>query len=239
MSWKRRPPANNVRRVRSTGKNLRGVTTNKHNKIVQFESFSERTLLLRIDRDPTVLDYDSQPENFTFRDEHGKSHSYVPDFIVYRIDGNVEIHEVTREHRRTRSEIRAREIAAHDICHKRGWRYIVHTEHSLPKAAETANLLALVRFRPATFANAAVASAIFSWLAGKGSIPIHTLVTQVAHQLSLTEANVTSALCHLIWHGKVITDMQKLMFVDGSILPATLVWIPSGEKDNSETWALT
>ena len=71
MSFKRKPPPGNVRRVRSNGQNLRGVITNKAGRLVQFESWAERTLILRLDRDREVMDYQSQPEQYRFTDENG------------------------------------------------------------------------------------------------------------------------------------------------------------------------
>jgi hypothetical protein len=52
MSLKRKPPTDNVRRVVSFGGNIPGVTTNKTDQTVQFESFTERGLLLLLERDP-------------------------------------------------------------------------------------------------------------------------------------------------------------------------------------------
>ena len=62
MSFKRKPPPGNVRRTVSLGNNFRGVTTNKQGRIIQFESEQERKLVLLLERDPTVVNYNSQPE---------------------------------------------------------------------------------------------------------------------------------------------------------------------------------
>ena len=97
MSLKRRPPPGNIRRVAAIDGNLRGVMTNKTGRVVQFESFAERSLLLRLDRDPTVRDYSSQPETFQRVDTEGRPQRYTPDFIVWRGDGATEIHEVEQE----------------------------------------------------------------------------------------------------------------------------------------------
>ena len=56
MSLKRKPPLGDVRRVRSMGLNLPGVTTNKNGHTVQFESFAERILLILFERDKKVLE---------------------------------------------------------------------------------------------------------------------------------------------------------------------------------------
>ena len=104
MSLKRKPPEGNVRLVSSNGRNIRGVITNKAGRTVQFESWAERALLLRLDRDPDVTDYCSQPERFAYLDRDGKSHTYTPDFKVWRRNGEVEIHEVTMSVRQTRPD---------------------------------------------------------------------------------------------------------------------------------------
>ena len=165
MSLKRRPPLGNVRRVAAIGQNIRGIMTNKVGRTVQFESFLERSLLLRLDRDPTVEDYGSQPETFQFLDDRGKHRAYTPDFIVWRCDGSTEIHEVTLTSRRLQPAARLREAAAAAICQRRGWSYIVHTESDLPQGTELANLLALFRYRPSAYAHSAVAQAIVEHLA--------------------------------------------------------------------------
>ena len=90
---------------------------------------------MRLERDPDVADYGSQPERFRYVDPQGHPRTYTLDFIVWRRDGRVEIHEVTVSGRRTQPAIRQREAAADEICRARGWSYVVHTEHSLPQAA--------------------------------------------------------------------------------------------------------
>ncbi len=95
MALKRKPPAGNIRRVAPIGNNLRYAITSKANETVQCESFQERKLTLLFDRDPTVQEYRSQPERFAFTDSQGNSHTYVPDFIVWKTTGEIEIHEVT------------------------------------------------------------------------------------------------------------------------------------------------
>jgi len=225
MSFKRKPPAGNVRRVRSTGKNIRGVITNKAGRLVQFESWAERTLILRLDRDPEALDYGSQPEAFVFSDEQGKARTYTPDFIVWRRSGAVEIHEVTMSRRRLRPDMRRREKAARQICQGRGWRYVVHTEQSLPQGSELANLLALNGYRPTSYANEDVTQAAFEQLALGQMMALDRLVHQIGQELNLPEGQITAALCHLLWHGSLLTDFEQLLFDDGAIIPGVSVWI--------------
>ena len=136
MSLKRKPPEGNVRRVAPIGQNSRGNMTNKAGKRVQFESFAEHVHALRLDRDQTVQDYRSQPLRILFDDSEKKKHTYTPDFMVWRYNGQVEIHEITRTERETRPHIQLREKAARNFCREKGWQYLLYNEDSLPKATE-------------------------------------------------------------------------------------------------------
>ncbi len=232
----RKPPPGNVRWAASTGQNMRGIITNKAGRVVQFESWAERTLLLRLERNPEVRDYASQPEAFEYVDAQGKQHTYTPDFIVWYCDGRVEIHEVTLTQRRLRPDIRQREAAAARICEERGWRYVVHTEQSLPRGSELANLLAMFRYRPAAYANQAVAEAGYRRLDQGQAMALRRLVEQLAAELGLAEPNVTAALVHMLWHGQLSADLNQLIFAPdlGRLAPAVLIRLtsPSQEENN-------
>lgn len=230
MSFKQRPPAGDVRRVRSNGDNLRGVITNKAGRLVQFESWAERVWLLRLERDPEVMDYQSQPETFEFSDEQGQRRRYTPDFKVWYRSGEIEIHEVTVSQRRRRPEMQRREAAARRICQERGWRYVVLTEQSIPQGSEQANLLALTGYRPSSYANEAVSQAAFEQLAAGQTMALAQLVQQIGGQLHLNEGQVTAALGHLLWYGELLTDWGQLLFDEGAILPEVCVWIEPGRQ---------
>ncbi len=58
-----------LRFISDQNKNIRGVITNKTGRTVQYGSFNEFKLTLILERDPTVLDYISQPETFEFFDD--------------------------------------------------------------------------------------------------------------------------------------------------------------------------
>jgi hypothetical protein len=55
-----------LRFISDQNKNTRGDITNKTGRTVQYESFNEFKVTLMLERDPTVLDYISQPETFEF-----------------------------------------------------------------------------------------------------------------------------------------------------------------------------
>src|SRR2546428_7243493 len=200
MALKRKPPAGNVRRVAPIGNNLRYAITSKANETVQCESFQERKLTLLFDRDPTIREYRSQPMQFTFTDAQKKTHTYVPDFMVWKTTGEIEIHEVTLTSRQEKISIEAREQAAREICQMEGWRYVVHTEETLPQATEEANLLALYRYRPTIYSHPAVTAAIRERLGPGEPQGLGLLITEIAQALSLPRPTVVAALCHLLWH---------------------------------------
>lgn len=229
MALKRKPPSGNVRRVAPIAGNLRYTVTGKTDQTVQCESFQERKLTLRFDRDPSIRTYVSQPERLTYLDAEGKTHTYTPDFMVWRDTGEIEIHEVTLTSRQEKSSIQEREKAARKICKERGWHYIVHTEATLPQATEEANLLALARYRPTAYANQNVARFVQERLANALSpILFRTLLTEITQALHLQEAPVVSALCHLLWHGRLETDLcRQLVFQDATPRANLLVWLRS------------
>jgi hypothetical protein len=152
--------------------------------------------------------------------------------MVWKVTGEIEIHEVTLTERAAERRMQERTQAAQAICQERGWRYIVHTEATLPQATEEANLLALARYRPTAYANPDVTHAVQIQLAdGRSPVFFHTLVTEMVQTLHLPEGVVVSAICHLLWHGTLETDLRHhLIFQDAALSPRLLVW-PRHKED--------
>ena len=219
MSLKRKPPANNVRRVAAIDDNSRYVITNKNGETVQCESHSERRHALRFDRDPGVRNYRSQPLRISYKDSEDKPHFYVPDFQVWRWDGSVEIHEVTLLKRRTLPNIQLREEGARKFCEAKGWRYVVHEEDDLPNDSEASNLLFLYAFRPTAYAHSQVTLACVEKLGNGKRKVLPALIMEVSQELGLPVGVVSSGLYHLMWHGNIATNLCSLIFVDGAPLP--------------------
>jgi hypothetical protein len=225
MALKRNPPPGNVRRVISLGNNHRGVTTNKQGHLVQFESEQERKLLLLLERDPTVANYVSQPETLHFQDDSGRQRTYTPDFKVWRTSGHIELHEVTVEARRQdRASLQQREAAARAICQQRGWRYLVHTDRTLPSGYEYANLDFLAAFRAHIYTNPTCTTWWLEQLAGR---------TRVHPRAVLVQANADSpvgvrlnCLYYLLWHDIVQMDWHRPLIWQGDFHPLAHIWLP-------------
>ena len=226
MAFRRKPPPGNARRVISLGNNFRGVTTNKRGHLVQFESEQERKLILLLERDPTVADYISQPEPFHFCGDGGRQRTYTPDFKVWRTDGQIELHEVTIEARRmARESLRQREAAARVICQQRGWRYIVHTDQTLPSGYEYANLDFLAAFRANTYASAETTTWWLAQLAGQEQVHPRSVLTQAGPDLAA--GSLLNGLYHLLWHGVIQMDWHQPFIWRGDFHPAARIWLPT------------
>ena len=112
-------------------------------------------------------------------------HTYVPDFQVWRWDGLVEIHEVTLSERRLLPNAQRREKAAQEYCDNEGWRYVVHTEGSLPNDTEGANLLALYAYRPSIYSRADVSHAVIEKFGIGQHILLRQLISAISQDLDL------------------------------------------------------
>ena len=226
MGLKRKPPDGNVRRVAAIDNNSRYAITNKNGETVQCESHTERKLALRFDRNRQVKNYRSQPIRISYEDSDGNLHTYVPDFQVWRWDGLVEIHEVTLSARRLLPNAQMREKAAHEYCRKEGWRYVIHTEGSLPNDTEGANLLALYAYRPSIYSREDVSYAVIEKFGTDQHILLRQLISEISQDLDLPSATVSTAIYHLMWHGKIATDLRSLIFIDCVPTSNTYVWLP-------------
>ena len=230
MGLRRKPPDDNVRRVAPIGTNIRSIIRNKNGRTIQCESFGgERKLTLGFDRDPTVRDYQSQPIRIPYDDSEGKKYTYVPDFMVWKVDGTIEIHEVTLSERRLLPHAQRREAAAQKLCQKEGWRYVVHTENSLPNDTVTTNLLELYMFRPTVYFRPDVVVAAREKLSNGRRLSLPLLIQEISQELGLPVGVVAPGLYHMLWHGKIETDLRSLIFIDGAPLSRVLVWLPVQE----------
>jgi len=230
MAFTRKPPPDNVRRVACLGRNIHGVTTNKRGHLVQFESELEHTLILLLERDPAVADYRSQPEVLPFRDATGRPRTYTPDFQVWRTDGRIELHEVSVEQRRAqRPTLQQREAAGVAICHQRGWRYVLHTDRSLPSGYAYSNLSFLAAYRAHIYADMATTA---WWVAHlRGGTPVHPrlVLDQAAEDLPCSRGLLLSGLYHLLWTGAIQMDWQCPLIRGSDIHPAARLWLPTPE----------
>lgn len=227
---KRKPPTGNARRVRAIAGNLRYTVTSKSNRLVQCESFNEFKLVLRLDRDPMVTDYLSQPLTIPYIGENGRRYHYTPDFQVWREDGHIELHEVTVQDRReSKTSQQRREAAARTFCATEGWSYHVHTEDTLPSGTELANLHLLFGYRPVGYAHPTVTRALQDFLLPEQRTLLRATVDHLSKDLNMPTASVVPPILHLLWHGQLDTEMNCLLCHDAALNPAAVIWMTARE----------
>jgi hypothetical protein len=227
MSMKRKPPTGNVRRAIGLGNNFRGVTTNKRGHLVQFESEQERKLILLLERNPLVVNYVSQPETLTFIDGKGRQRKYTPDFQIWRVNGQVELHEVTVQSRRESHEsLQEREAAAQQICQERGWRYVVHTDQTLPSGFEYASLDFLSAFRAQCYTDVQAEAWWMGKLKGQGQVHPKFIINQI--EQNLKGEVLLNSLYHMLWYGEVEMNWHQPFFWQGDFHPQARIWLPEG-----------
>lgn len=227
-----RPPPGNARLTRIRGLNRRGTMINNSGQTVQRESFEGQKLLLRFERDPTVKDFGSLPDiaAIPYIDDKSIRQIYIPSFIVWRHNGNVEIHEISFTS--PNSNLQRRRQAAEQFCLEHEWLYIMHSDpRLLPAGAELANLLALRSYKASAYANPNVRETTLDYLEGRNIALFADLVDHGSEALNLAELYVVAAICHLIWHGDLTINWDKLFFRDGMPIRNTRVWC--GAKENS------
>jgi hypothetical protein len=238
MTLKRKPPAGNVRRARSHGRNQPGIVVTKAGRTAQYETQPEYILTLILERDPTVAEYDSQPEAFGYTDAAGRPAICVPDYMVRRVDGSTELHLVRSAYlpeRPVPTDVRLQEEALRDACQKRGWHLVTHTERTLPGPTERANLRILSCYRALGYADHGVEREAIERLKGGSSALLRALAAETATLLDKPLPSVTAALCHMLWAGKLRTDMARLLFFDAGPAPRATVWLPDASVPSKET----
>jgi hypothetical protein len=190
----------------------------------------ERKLVLLLERDPTVANYCSQPEVLHFIDAAGRPRTYTPDFQVWRVDGQIELHEVTVAARReSRVSLQEREAAAQSICQERGWRYVLHTNQTLPVGFEYVNLDFLSAFRSQVHANSEQATWWLTQLRGQGRIAPRVVLAHA--RPDAIAGTLLNSLYHLLWHSLVQMDWQQPLLWHGDFHPAARLWLaPVSQK---------
>jgi hypothetical protein len=97
-----------------------------------------------------------------------------------------------------------------------------------------ANLLALFRYRPSAYAHQDITRIAFERLARcneERRVSLPALVVSLTTDLDLLKPVVVAGLCHLLWHGKLSADMNRLLFVNGELASNAMVWIESGKEN--------
>jgi len=84
----------------------------------------------------------------------------------------------------------------------------------------------LYRYRPTSYANPAVTTAVRARLGQEERKGLRVLIEDIAQALSLPRPVVISAVCHLLWHQIIEADLRNtLLFVNAALSPHIQVWL--------------
>lgn len=156
----------------------------------------------------------------------GKVQPYTPQCMVWRYDGAVEIHRVVHADQWTLTGQALGDVLGPHLCTIRGWQYVTHHAEELTAATPYANLLALVRYRPTGYALPEVTHLVQQQLQPDRDHLFHEVVSDLTSSLGLPSPLVIAALCHLVWHGVLWTDLNRLLFLFGTIDTRVLIRRP-------------
>ena len=221
---RKRPPPHNMKRVRSFGTNFRYEFLSKHCSVVQSKSFMAHIPALLCERDKEVVRYTSLPIVISYKTPDGVEKSHIPDLQVHKIDGTIEIHDVTLSKRRKKEAIRHREAAVLRYCEARGWRYFVDTEETLPGPTETANLYMLYGFAAQAYCNQKVREILLSDLEIGTNWRICVLTKQASENLGISRGEIMATVFWMIWFKELETDMSVLLVIAGQPNRKAIVW---------------
>lgn len=163
-------------------------------KHVGFESFTERTCLMELDRDPEVTAVSSQPMWIRWGD--GSPRGHVPDYFAWLRDGRAAVIDV-RPLQLIDDDARRQFDRTAVFCRDRDWQYAVFAPDT---QVRDANLRFLLRYRAAQWRVTDVPEKARGF---RGSI------RELAGRLSNGDEADRLALCFaLIWSGVLIADLD-------------------------------
>jgi hypothetical protein len=105
------------------------------------------------------------------------------------------------------------------VCQERGWKYVVHTDETLPSGYEYTSLYFLSAFRAQSYADPQATDWWLAQLRQHG--PLHP-------SWGVAQANsgsVLDTLYHLLWQGVIAMDWHHPFFYQGDFHPQARIWL--------------
>lgn len=174
-------------------------------QVVIYESQQERGHLMKLDRERDVTFVLAQPLQVQWRDERGKLRGHVPDFLVQRRSGRIELLDITSNPLRAPFQRNAY-AATRRLCQALRWEHRV----LLPvQAEERAVLDALAGMRFWSPDLLTCAPAILAALES-GTRVTSDVLADAQRTTGAPMVVLTGVLLHLIWHGAVLAEDKQV-----------------------------
>jgi len=187
--------------------------SSKNHGHVGFESLYERTALMVLDREPSVIAISSQPM-WIFWPSNSAPKSHAPDFFVRHDNGDGEVIDV-RPHERVDETAAATFGATRLLCEEQGFRYRVMSD--LDRTLDQ-NLRFLSRYRTQAWQPALGDVARVEETLDR-SMPIRHLLALVTAKGQ--ESRTLGWIYWLIWAGRLQLNLRIPLGLDSILQPST------------------
>src|SRR5258708_15145418 len=188
----------------------------KVGRMIHWESTLERDLILQLEFDRDVLGYREQPDPIRLI-IGGKSHTYTPDFEVWRRNGRVII-EVKAEAWLLDTELQDRLAAAHAHFAGEGIRFEVLTERLIRAQPRLENLELLVLRHSKTRVIQGALRIAQEVLSANANVKYGDLACALG-RAGIDRAQIDAQICAMIRRHDIEADLRKALSPTILVLP--------------------
>ncbi|MGR5302930.1 MULTISPECIES: TnsA endonuclease N-terminal domain-containing protein [Vibrio] len=193
-------PARNL--TKSRGKNIHRYVSAKMGKRVTVESFLECAACYHFDFEPSIVRFCSQPIRFSYC-LNGKSHTYVPDFLVQFDTGEFKLYEVKSDMESSKAEFECEWEAKVQAALELGLELELVTEEDILDKVIFRNLKLLHRYASRDNLNDSHQT-LLTILKMNGTQTAKSL----GHQLGLSGRKILPLLCDLLSRNLLKTSLE-------------------------------
>lgn len=115
------------------------VVSTRTGKSYHLESTWESQMFRVLESSTIISTYDYENFRISWVDELGDPHTYLPDFQVFMISGEIVVYELKAKYKLKESSTRRKLLSAQRYCLARGWRFRLITELELHAELEYLN----------------------------------------------------------------------------------------------------
>jgi hypothetical protein len=133
-----------AKKRRCKGRILKGeYQATKCKRLIKFRSGLELQFIVQLEQDPTVVafDYECFIVPYKRRPQNSRLSKYIPDFVVWREDGTIEVVEIKPSRQVTNKVVATKAMFATQWCESRGYKYLFETEKTIKVGRSQAILI--------------------------------------------------------------------------------------------------
>jgi len=190
---------------------------------VVYESRLELARLLLADHNPQVAGIVGQPMLLQGRDG-ARVRRHVPDFLLLLTDGSIRLVDVKPQDRLEDPKVAAQFAWTRELCEVQGWGFEVWSGSDPDLIA---NVRCLAGYRRPALVDSQACTAVMAHVAGGESIEAVEDALQSLSSGYLAgvreRGRVRAAVLHLLWHGRLVTDLSVPLGLAAGLWPSATV----------------